>query len=218
MVIYGVYIVSKSGGLIFNHDHNVPKVYLSILFNYPIDLKLVNENKKIVVSFGQHDGIMVGHTLMAVNGITVSGTQLDDGRDALEVIEDKSNYPLTLRFTRPRVTTNEKIFLASMFYPLFALASQLSPEPKSSGIELLEADTFKLQCFQTLTGVKFMIVADPAQTGLENILKRIYEIYADFALKNPFYSLDMPIRCELFESNLQALLEQAEKSSNITHV
>lgn len=63
-----------------------------------------------------------------------------------------------------------------------------------------------------------MIVADPAQTGLENILKRIYEIYADFALKNPFYSLDMPIRCELFESNLQALLEQAEKSSNITHV
>lgn len=58
MVIYGVYIVSKSGGLIFNHDHNVPKVVSEHTFNYPIDLKLVNENKKIVVSFGQHDGIM----------------------------------------------------------------------------------------------------------------------------------------------------------------
>lgn len=44
------------------------------------------------------------------------------------------------------------VFSASMFYPLFAIASQLSPEPKSSGIEVLEADTFKLHCFQTLTG------------------------------------------------------------------
>lgn len=100
---------------------------------------------------------LVGHVLVAVNGIPVTGVQMDDGRDALEVIENQSNYPLALKFSRPRVTTNEKIFLASMFYPLFALASQLSPEPKSSGIEVLEADTFKLQCFQTLTGrVKYI--------------------------------------------------------------
>ena len=26
------------------------------------------------------------------------------------------------------------------------------------------------------------------------LLKKLYEIYCDFALKNPFYSLDMPIR------------------------
>lgn len=61
---------------------------------------------------------------------------------------------MNLRFCRPKMTTNEKIFLASMFYPLFAIASQMSPEPKSSGIEILEADTFKLHCFQTLTGKK----------------------------------------------------------------
>lgn len=42
--------------------------------------------------------------------------------------------------------------LASMFYPLFAIASQLSPEAKSSGIEVLEADGFNLYCYQTLTG------------------------------------------------------------------
>ena len=58
MVIYGVYIVSKSGGLIFNLDHNVPKVENELSFNYPLDLKLVLENKKIVVSFGQRDRIM----------------------------------------------------------------------------------------------------------------------------------------------------------------
>lgn len=132
------------------------------------------------------------------------------------------------------MTTNEKIFLASMFYPLFAIASQLSPEPKSSGIEILEADTFKLHCFQTLTGdaskweasdglninkrffiisgVKFMVVTETIQTGVEQLLRKIYELYADYVLKNPFYSLEMPIRCELFDSNLQSLLEQIEKT------
>ena len=49
-------------------------------------------------------------------------------------------------------------FSASMFYPLFAIASQLSPELKSSGIEVLEADTFKLHCFQTLTGIYITLV------------------------------------------------------------
>lgn len=58
MVIYGVYIVSKSGGLIFNLDHNVPKIETEQTFSYPLDIKLVVENKKIVVSFGQRDGIM----------------------------------------------------------------------------------------------------------------------------------------------------------------
>lgn len=212
MVIYGIYIVSKSGGLIFNLDHNVPKIETERRFTYPLDIKLNCENKKISVQFGQRDGIHVGHVLYAINGIPITGRQLDDGRDAMEVIENKENYPLTLKFGRPKMTTNEKIFLASMFYPLFAIASQLSPEPKSSGIEVLEADTFRLHCFQTLTGVKIMVVVDRNQIGAEVFLKRIYELYADYALKNPFYSLEMPIRCELFDTNLKAILEQVDKN------
>jgi hypothetical protein len=44
---------------------------------------------------------------------------------------------VNLKFGRPKITTNEKIVLASMFYPLYALAVQLSPELKSSGIQEL---------------------------------------------------------------------------------
>ncbi|XP_055681339.1 trafficking protein particle complex subunit 4 [Lutzomyia longipalpis] len=212
MVIYGVYIVSKSGGLIFNLDHNVPKVENEKTFSYPLDLKLNFDPKKISVVFGQKDGITVGHVLSAVNGMPVNGATLEDGRDAKEVLENKENYPLNLKFHRPKMTTNEKIVLASTFYPLFAIASQLSPEPKSSGIELLETETFKLNCFQTLTGVKFILISEPSQAGMEILLKKIYELYADYVLKNPFYSLEMPIRCELFDTNLQALLEQVEKN------
>ena len=39
---------------------------------------------------------------------------------------------MNLKFGRPKITTNEKIVLASMFYPLYALAVQLSPEQVAS--------------------------------------------------------------------------------------
>lgn len=57
MVINGVYIVSKSGGLIFNHDQNVPKVETEKTFEYPLDLTLEYDPKRVSVVFGQKDGI-----------------------------------------------------------------------------------------------------------------------------------------------------------------
>lgn len=114
-----------------------------------------------------------------------------------------------------------------MFHTMFAIAALQIYTIKgkegekirsSSGIEVLETDNFKLNCFQTVTGVKFVVVSDvnPFGANKEALLRKIYELYADYALKNPFYSLDMPIRCELFDSNLQILLEQSEK--NITNI
>lgn len=153
-----------------------------------------------------------GHVLVSINGILVNGSILEDGRDVRTVLENSDNYPLNLKFGRPKMTTNEKIFLASMFYPLFAIASQLSPEVKSSGIETLEADTFTLHCLQTLTGIKFIVITEPGLSSVDLLLKKIYELYADYALKNPFYALEMPIRCELFDKKLQALLDMVEKT------
>ncbi|XP_043821816.1 trafficking protein particle complex subunit 4-like [Dromiciops gliroides] len=63
----------------------------------------------------------------------------------------------------------------------------------------------------TLTGIKFVVLPNPRQGGIDSLLRRIYEIYSDFALKNPFYSLEMPI-CELFDQNLKLALEVAEKA------
>ncbi|XP_030773210.1 trafficking protein particle complex subunit 4 isoform X2 [Rhinopithecus roxellana] len=62
------------------------------------------------------------------------------------------------------------------------------------------------------TRIKFVVLADPRQAGIDSLLRKIYEIYSDFALKNPFYSLEMPIRCELFDQNLKLALEVAEKA------
>ena len=53
-----------------------------------------------------------------------------------------------------------------------------------------------------------------SQGGVESLLRRLYSIYADFALKNPFYSLEMPIRAELFDTHVIAAVEQTEKTGS----
>ncbi|KAG8199469.1 hypothetical protein JTE90_009317 [Oedothorax gibbosus] len=210
-----IYIVSKAGGMIYQYDHNFVPIEYEKTFSFPLDITLECLNNRVTVTFGQVDNIKVGHIVLSVNGIPIVGTKLNDGRDIFEMLKTEENYPISIKFGRPRLGTNDKIVLASTFHSLFAIASQLSPEPHCSGIEVLEADTFKLYCYQTITGVKFMVVAEPKQTGIENLLKKIYELFSDYALKNPFYSLEMPIRCELFDTNLQAAVEQVEKSGAI---
>ncbi|XP_002740166.1 trafficking protein particle complex subunit 4-like [Saccoglossus kowalevskii] len=216
MAIFAVYVVNRAGGLIYQMDHTSAKTEVEKTFSYPLELVLKIVDERVVVSFGQRDGIKVGHTLLAINGETVTGRGLEDGRDVLDVIADSENYPIAIKFGRPKLSSNERIMLASMFHSLFVISCQLSPDVRSSGIEVLEVDTFKLHCFQTLTGIKFIVLTDPRQGGVESLLKKIYEIYSDFALKNPFYSLDMPIRCELFESNILSALEQSERAGMYT--
>ncbi|KJE89931.1 synbindin [Capsaspora owczarzaki ATCC 30864] len=116
----------------------------------------------------------------------------------------------------PKLRANDRLTLASMFHSLYAITSNLSPQVQSSGIEVIETDTFKIQCKQTLTGTKFFVMSDPAHTGLDALLRRLYELYSDYVLKNPFYTPEMPIRCELFDINLARLMEQYESGRALT--
>ncbi|XP_054164535.1 trafficking protein particle complex subunit 4-like [Oppia nitens] len=248
--IYSVYIISRSGGLIFNYDceHNFVSSEVEKTFGYPLDIKLDYVHQKLAVTFGQRDGIRVGYALLAINGQPLSGRKMDDKDVMDDILANEENYPINLKFGLPRLTTNEKIVLSSMFHSLYAIAAlQICKGSatkssgggggglgsgkdhhqnnsskrfmKSSGIEVLETNNFRLNCLQTTTGVKFLIVSDltvPANKDL--LLKKIYELYTDYALKNPFYSLDMPIRCDLFDSNLQSILEQNERQPIINNV
>ncbi|KAJ7305351.1 hypothetical protein JRQ81_011275 [Phrynocephalus forsythii] len=220
MAIFSVFVVNKAGGLVYQLERWAPppppppsRAEAEKTFSFPLEFVLRPHDERLLVAFGgQRDGVRVGHAVLAINGVEVNGRLTGDGRDVLEYLADPGHYPVSIRFGRPRLTSNEKLMLASMFHSLFAIGSQLSPEQGSSGIEMLETDTFKLHCFQTLTGIKFVVLADPRQSGIDSLLHKIYEIYSDFALKNPFYSLEMPIRCELFDQNLKLALEVAEKA------
>ena len=53
--------------------------------------------------------------------------------------------------------------------------------------------------------------AEPGTTDLDFVLREIYVLYADCALKDPFYELEMPIRCELFTNAVDTLIRRVEK-------
>uniref|UniRef100_A0A061R8G5 Trafficking protein particle complex subunit n=1 Tax=Tetraselmis sp. GSL018 TaxID=582737 RepID=A0A061R8G5_9CHLO len=93
-----------------------------------------------------------------------------------------------------------------MWHSLHAISTQISPVPGCQGIEVLQAETFDLHCFQTPTGTKFLVLVEPSTANVAKLLQTVYELYSDFVLKNPFYEVEMPIRCELFDSNLSNLV------------
>ena len=48
---------------------------------------------------------------------------------------------------------------------------------------------------------------------MDTALTEIYILYADCALKDPFYELEMPIRSTLFTKAVDALMERLEKAA-----
>ncbi|KAA8909012.1 Sybindin-like protein [Sphaerosporella brunnea] len=106
-----------------------------------------------------------------------------------------------------KLSSNDYLVLAGTFHGVHAITSRISPVPGSGGLEVLESDQFRVQCFQTLTGTKLLIFAEPHQPNIDVICRRVYELYADYVMKNPFYQIEMPIRCEQFDRQLVAYIK-----------
>lgn len=58
----------------------------------------------------------------------------------------------------------------------FTLSVHLRQVGPPTGIETLEADTFRLECYQTPTGIKFLMLAEPRVSALDTVLKQIYSL------------------------------------------
>jgi len=113
-----------------------------------------------------------------------------------------------------KLSANDYLVLAGTFHGVHAITRSLTPSTiltssnppvqRSSltGIEVLESSLFRLTCFQTVSGTKFLLFTEPTQPNVDVIMRRIYELYADYVMKNPFYQLEMPVRCEAFDRHL----------------
>ena len=115
-----------------------------------------------------------------------------------------------------KLTSNEVINIASIFYSMHAISSKLTPagyerttelKLENGGIEIMEATAMRLVCFQTLTKIKFIFVTD-YQTNLDKCtenFRKIYDVYSDVVAKNPNYELDMPIRVNSFDEKVNLI-------------
>lgn len=115
------------------------------------------------------------------------------------------------------LTSNDALILAGTFHGIHAISRSINPVPPppvqpntrrlpTTGIESLESSHFRLTCFQTPTGVKFLLFTSPEQPNTDVVVRRCYELYGDYVVKNPFYSMEMPIRVEKFERALAGYL------------
>ena len=60
--------------------------------------------------------ISVGHAVLSINGVDVNGKNTSEGKEILEYLKDPANYPVSIKFGRARLSSNEKLMLASMFH------------------------------------------------------------------------------------------------------
>ncbi|KAK4660416.1 hypothetical protein QC762_118770 [Podospora pseudocomata] len=126
-----------------------------------------------------------------------------------------------------KISTNDYLVLAGTFHGVHAITARLSPIPTlganrnsassagtmtrpepPSGLEVLESENFRLQCFTTLTGIKFLLFTDTTQTNVDLTMRRVYEMYTDYVMKNPFYQLEMPVRCDMFDRKLLSYIRE----------
>lgn len=51
-----------------------------------------------------------------------------------------------------------------------------------------------------------MLLTSLTETAAEVILQKVYEVYADAVMKNPFHTPEMPIRSDGFDQRIGALM------------
>ncbi|CAL8084027.1 unnamed protein product [Calicophoron daubneyi] len=228
MSVYSLFVVSESGSLQFYYEHLSCVSDIEKTFNFPLEFCFKSHDGRIVIDFGGNEEVKNGYAVLEVNHVPVKGTCLDDGREIIQYFADEENFPLTIKFGRPRLRPNDRIQLASMFQPLHQMARFLSPlanTPPSaengdkrgqtiwnSGIQSVETNACRVHCFESHTGVKFLMVTDSKlPSASRESLRRVYEAYTDYVLKNPFYSPNQPFNFEFFTNQVKTICEQVEK-------
>ncbi|KAI4528189.1 Sybindin-like protein [Schizophyllum commune] len=105
-----------------------------------------------------------------------------------------------------QLTSNEYLVLAGTLHGIHAITSRLSPMGSSSGAQVIEGESFKMNIFLTQTGTKFVLLTSLAETSADSILQKAYEAYGDTVMKNPFHTPEMPIRSDGFDQRITALI------------
>ncbi|XP_063714693.1 trafficking protein particle complex subunit 4-like [Symsagittifera roscoffensis] len=217
-LIYRVAVINQEGQLIKSFEKNLDYPEIEKTFSYPLDiqLKLSDKGKRVVVEFGERDGVKIGHAISAINGKQTLGPRTASGQWILTFLSEPQNFPLSIRFCRPKPTSDEELTMYSLLYTMYAMSATLSPVASDSGFEQIDGDNFKVNIFQTVTGIKFIVVSDLKQQNMDVLFWKIYELYSD-VLKDPLYKNNsQPIKNPLFDNALQFAIEQFERTGNVS--
>ncbi|KAL2841926.1 Longin-like domain-containing protein [Aspergillus pseudoustus] len=201
MPVYSLIIINKAGGLVYQREFQ------------PGLLKL-STNDYLVLAGTFHGIHAITRSITPkIPNITLpsnpsstptpSSATHASSVSTTTVLSPSSTSASTPQSSTPTPTTNRP---ASSSHLSASTSSYPNPSLPVTGLETLETEKFRLTCFQTLTGTKFLLFTDPAMPNIDGVMKTVYELYADYVMKNPFYQMEMPVRCEGFDRGLGGFL------------
>ncbi|RAH73918.1 trafficking protein particle complex subunit 4 [Aspergillus aculeatinus CBS 121060] len=185
MTVFSLIIINKAGGLIYQRE-------------FQPGLRKLSTNDYLVLAGTFHGVHAITRTITPKLPLLAPTAISSTPTSASSNLASPSGTSTPMTTTTTAAATTPSVSATSYTYPI--------PGVPATGLESLETDKFRLTCFQTLTGTKFLLFTDPHMANIEVVMKKIYEFYADFVMKNPFYQLEMPVRCEAFDRNLNGWL------------
>lgn len=167
------------------HRVNTMKVYSILILNKAGGLIYQNELQPGLSKLTANDYLVLAGTLHGVHAI---GSKL-----------------------APTISTTSKSEAASQNAQILSTGKQMSSNTNRTGLKSVETDLFNLYIFQTVSGLKFVLITmpnlDPIEVQrTEDLFRYLYVAYSDYAMKNPFYSMDMPIKSSLFDTKVKEIL------------
>ncbi|TRY64385.1 hypothetical protein TCAL_04024 [Tigriopus californicus] len=131
----------------------------------------------------------------------------------LWLFDEKGNLIYYREWNRKKNTSMERNEEAKLLYGmLFSIKSfvnKLSPADMKDGFLSYKTSKYRLNYYETPTGVKLVMNTDTTVTHpiVRDLLKSVYgQIYVEYAVKNPMYVLGQPIESELFGVKLDDLV------------
>lgn len=188
MAIQSIMIINKSGGLIYNHNFIEPRGQMN-----------------------SNDYLIIAGTLHSVFAIATQLTPLAVQINNKAAQNAESDVPYIAGIGVNTESKGSLRQLGSFMGPDYFQESFTNWN--KSGLRHMVTDDFSMFVFQSLTGLKFVLVStnnfrsNTSVSIAENLLRKVYCVYSDYVMKDPFYSLDMPIRSELFESKVKELID-----------
>lgn len=230
-MIHSLYILNKAGGLVYHQDYSGALASLSIN-DYLVFAGTIHGVHAIALKLTpsqlQNHGNWLGLTGSTLVGRTPIGTPKLGGPEPNTESSQSGLEAMISQFLNP---LNSTVANSALLNSLLVSYTKLSTNyfymnSNATGLNVVETTHFNIFIFQTLTGLKFIAIASPhiqqkpgeeisGENSLnsdlqiaETFLRRVYVIYSDYVMKNPFYSIDMPIKADLFDQKLKELVEE----------
>jgi len=98
----------------------------------------------------------------------------------------------------------EMKLMYGMLFSIKSFVSRMSPQDQKDGLVSFKTNQYKLNYYETASGLKFILNTDLSVGNLRDVLHQLYsQIYVEYVVKNPTCDdPTQPIRSELFKTKL----------------